>query len=223
MLAGMAAIEQCTVKRVSFEDSVTYLLPFDPVAAKTSKAKGLGVNISSTGTKPGGGVAKGTTGVELRWHEPKHFATLSQEQKKELQIWKSSQPKEKAEGGSKRKSGKAKTNEQYKKARLASTKANTTLMEAMSDSHDAQMELMNVKLASMVSGGMASGGVPGVPPAVKVGAVTGFHPGLYGPPPYGPPPMFQQVDPFAAQTEKARVAALNFKSILKPAAKKSAP
>jgi len=223
MLAGMAAIEQCTVKRDSFEDSVTYLLPFDPVAAKTSKAKGLGVNISSTGTKPGGGVAKGTTGVELRWHEPKHFATLSQEQKKELQIWKSSQPKEKAEGGSKRKSGKAKTNEQYKKARLASTKANTTLMEAMSDSHDAQMELMNVKLASMVSGGMASGGVPGVPPAVKVGAVTGFHPGMYGPPPYGPPPMFQQVDPFAAQTEKARVAALNFKSILKPAAKKSAP
>jgi hypothetical protein len=93
-------------------------------------------------------------------------------------------------------------------------------MEAMSDSHDAQMELMNVKLASM----QASGGIPGVlPPAAKVGAATGFHPGIYGPPPYGPPPMFQQIDPFAAQTEKARVAALNFKNILKPAPKKSAP
>ena len=56
---------------MSFKDSVTYLLPFDPVAAKSSKAKGLGVNISSTGAKPGGGVAKGTTGVELRWYEPK--------------------------------------------------------------------------------------------------------------------------------------------------------
>jgi hypothetical protein len=156
--------------------------------------------------------------VELRWHEPKQFATLTQEQKKELQVWKSNQPK--GEGGLKRKSGKAKTNEQYKKARLASTKATTTLMEAMSDSHDAQMELMNVKLASM----QASGGIPGVlPPAAKVGAATGFHPGIYGPPPYGPPPMFQQIDPFAAQTEKARVAALNFKNILKPAPKKSAP
>ena len=61
------------------------------------------------------------------------------------------------------------------------------------------------------------------PPAAKVGAATGFHPGMYGSPPYGPPPMFQQIDPFAAQTEKARVAALNFKNILKPAPKKSAP
>jgi hypothetical protein len=90
---------------------------------------------------------------------------------------------------------------------------------AMSESHDAQMELMNVKLASMVSGGMGSGGVPGVlPPAANVGAATGFHPGHYG-----PPPMFHQIDPFAVQTEKARVAALNFKSILKPAPKKAAP
>ena len=222
MLAGMANIEQDeTVKRVSFEDSVTYLLPFDPVAAKRSKAKELGVNVSSATTKPGGGVAKGTTGVELRWHEPKQFATLTQEQKKELQVWKSNQPKgEKGEGGLKRKSGTAKSEQYRKKARLASTKATTTLMEAMSDSHDAQMELMNVKLASM----QASGGVPSVPPpAAKVGAATGFHPGFYGPPPYGPPPMFQMIDPIAAQTEKARVAALNFKNILKPPAKKAAP
>ena len=70
MLAGMANIEQDEAnKRLSFEDSVTYLLPFDPVAAKSSKAKGLGVNVSSAATKPGGGVAKGTTGVELRAHE----------------------------------------------------------------------------------------------------------------------------------------------------------
>ena len=107
----------------------------------------------------------------------------------------------------------------FKKAKIASMKKTNTLMEAMSESHDAQMELMNVKLASMVSGGMGSGGVPGVlPPAANVGAATGFHPGHYG-----PPPMFHQIDPFAVQTEKARVAALNFKSILKPAPKKAAP
>ncbi len=218
MLAGMAAIAQDeTGKRVNFENSVTYLLPSDPVAAKKAKAKGLAVNVSGAAViKPAGGFTKGATGVELRWHEPKHFATLSKEQKKELQVWNSNQPK--VEGGRKRKSEKAQSNEKWKKARVASTKATTTLMEAMSTSHDAQMELMNVKIASMVSGV-----APIVsPPQVKVGAVgagVSFHPGVYG-----PPPVFGSIDPcFAAATETARVAALNLKNILKPPSKKSAP
>ena len=87
----------------------------------------------------------------------------------------------------------------------------------MTESHDAQMELMNVKLASLVSGS-----VPGVLPpagATKVGSAVGFNPA-----PYGLPPVFHQpIDLIAVQTEKARVAAVNFKNILKPPSKKSAP
>ena len=213
MLAGMAAIEQCVIKRVSFEDSVTYLLPFDPVAAKSSKAMGLGVTISGAATKPGGGVAVGKTGVELRYHEPKQFYALPKDQRTELLAWKETQPK--FEGARKRKTDKSFNENKFKKSKIASMKKTNTLMEAMSDSHYAQMELVNIKLASMVGMGV----IPGVPPpAAKVGAATGFHPGHYG-----PPPMFQQIDPFAVQTEKARVAALNFKSILKPAPKKADP
>jgi hypothetical protein len=47
MLAGTAAIEQDELgKRVDFEKTVTFLLPFDSVVAKNAKAKGLGVNVS---------------------------------------------------------------------------------------------------------------------------------------------------------------------------------
>ena len=214
MLAGMAAILQDeTGKRVHFEDTVTYLLPFDPVAAKASKGKGLGVNVSETVTKPAGSVAKGATGVELRWHDPDKFKELPREQKRELQNWKATQPK--TDGGTKRKFGKTWTPEKRKKAKLASTKATTKIIEALSESHDAQMELMNVKLASL-----ASSGVPGgLPPAgsAKVGSATGgFHPSYYG-----PPPVFNlPIDQIAVQTEKARVAAVNFQSILKPSQKK---
>ena len=216
MLAGVAAVEQDEHgKRVRFEDTVTYLLPFDPVAAKASKAKGLGVNVSTTEGKLAGGVAKGTTGVELRWHEPEKFAALSKEQKKELQVWNASQPKG---GGRKRTNGKPFTPDKgRKRAKVGSAKATTKLFEAMTESHDAQMELMNVKLASLVSGG-----IPGMPPppgATKVGATVGFNPA-----PYGPPPVFHQpIDLIAVQAEKARVAAVNFKNILKPPSKKTAP
>ncbi len=49
MLAGTAAIEQDELgKRVHFEKTMTFLLPYDPVVAKNAKAKGLGVNVSGT-------------------------------------------------------------------------------------------------------------------------------------------------------------------------------
>jgi hypothetical protein len=217
MLAGIAAIEQDELdKRVNFENAVTYLLPFDPVAAKNSKAKGLGVNVSATDGKPSGGVTKGSTGVELRWHESEKFKLLPKDQQQELQAWKATQPK--YEGGArKRKGTKPFTRDKSKRAKVGSTKATTKLFEAMTESHDAQMELMNVKLASLVSSG-----VPGVLPPVgapKVGAAVGFNPALYG-----PPPVFHQlIDPIAVQAEKARVAAVNFKNILKPPSKKTAP
>ncbi len=49
VLAGIAAIEQDElVKRRDFELSVTFLIPSCPVVAKNVKAKGLGVNVSSS-------------------------------------------------------------------------------------------------------------------------------------------------------------------------------
>ena len=75
MLAGTAAIEQDeTGKQVNFENSVAFLLPFDPVVAKNAKAKGLGVNVlAATADKSASGVTMGKYGVELRWHEPQKF------------------------------------------------------------------------------------------------------------------------------------------------------
>ena len=53
VLARMAAIEQDElVKQRDFELSVTFLLPSCPVVAKNVKAKGLGVNVSSSDGKP---------------------------------------------------------------------------------------------------------------------------------------------------------------------------
>jgi hypothetical protein len=234
MLAGTAAIEQDEPhKRQNFESAVSFLLPFCPVADKNVRAKGLGVKVSGAAAeKPAGGVSKGTTGVELRWHEPKIYATLPKEQKKELQAWASTQPKR--EGGRKRTAGKTKFEERRsKKAKIASTKATTTLMEAMTESHNAQMELMNARISSMSSGGVPMTLPPA--PAVKVGSAVGFHPG-YSPPPvyqatdpriamtnmYGPPPVFQP-NGIAVHEERARVAAVNLKNILKPPSKKTAP
>ncbi len=133
MLAGTAAIEQDELgKRVSFESLVAFLLQFDPVVAKNVKAKGLGVNLLETsGDKSPGGVTMGTSGVELRWHEPQKFSKLSKEQKAKLSEWNKS-TNSKKDGNKKTKSEKGKSNEKWKKACVAAvSKANTALMEAM--------------------------------------------------------------------------------------------
>lgn len=191
-----------------------FLLPLNPVTAKSAKGKGIGRNVSGTSASPGG-PTKGTTGVDLRWHEPEKFKLLLKEQKVELQEWAKTHPR-KSDNGGKRKFDKSKSNSTFKKAKIASTKATATLVEAMSESHDAQMDLINVKLASLAGGSLALG----VPPAgtAKVGSAVSFHPSVYG-----PPPVFGAIDQFAAQTEQARVAAVNFKNILKPPSKKTAP
>ena len=97
VLAGMAAIEQDElVERSDFELSVTFLLPSCPVVAKNVKAKSLGATVSGSDGKPvvkGTEVVKGTTGVELRWHEPSKFKKLTKEQKVELSAWNKSNPK----------------------------------------------------------------------------------------------------------------------------------
>ena len=49
VLAGIAMIEQDEAgKRISFEDTVTFLLPSCPVAAKNVKNNGVGAKISGT-------------------------------------------------------------------------------------------------------------------------------------------------------------------------------
>ena len=82
-------------------------------------------------------------------------------------------------------------------ARLASTKAQTVMMEAMTESY---------KAGGAPPAGTTQGG-PGV----------AFHPGLYGQP-HGPPPLFESTD---VMQGGARVAALTLQSILKPLAKKA--
>ena len=200
-------------KHVHFEKTVTFLLPFDPVVAKNAKAKGLGVNVSGTAADmPAKGATVGKTGVELRWHEPQKFSKLTKEQKLELSEWNKAQPKR--EGGKKRTSEKSKsTDTKWKKARVASvlSKANKELMEAMADSHSAEMAVMNARIAGMIAippAGVATG---------RVGATVGFHPGLQGPPPSFIP---ESIDVMA---ERARVASVNLKNILKPPSKQAAP
>ena len=66
------------------------------MVAKNVKDKGLGVNVSSSDGKPvakASEVTKGSTGVELRWHEPSKFKLLTKEQKVELTAWNKSNPK----------------------------------------------------------------------------------------------------------------------------------
>jgi len=113
MLAGTAAIEQDELgKRVHFEKTVTFLLPFDPVVAKNAKAKGLGVNVLGIDAeKPVSGATVGT-GVKLHWHEPQKLSKLTKEQKFELSEWNKTQTK--------RTSDRAKSADKWKKARVAS-------------------------------------------------------------------------------------------------------
>jgi hypothetical protein len=60
----------------------------------------------------------GKSGVELRWHEPQKFSKLSKEQKAELSEWNKT-TNSKKDGNKKTKSEKGKSNEKWKKARVA--------------------------------------------------------------------------------------------------------
>ena len=93
-------------------------------------------------------------------------------------------------------------------------------MEAMSESHTAELEYMNAKIASMTGGS-----VPGLPPTGllkgAVGSAIGFHPGTYGSPPAFPPPDFNP-ELVAVMQEQARAASVTLKNILKPPKKDGA-
>ncbi len=126
--------------------------------------------------------------------------------------WNKTQPKR--DCGKKRTSERAKSTDKWKKARVASvvSKANKELMEAMADSHSADMAVMNARIAGLTTivppAGVATG---------RVGATVGFHPGLHGSPPSFAPESIE------VMAERARVASVNLKNILKPPSKQAAP
>ena len=187
------------------------------------KAKGLGVNVlETTGEKTAGVVTVGKSGVELHWHhEPQKVSKLSKEQKAELsECNKATSPKK--DGSKKTKSERGKSNEKWKKARIAAvSKANTELMEAMMESHNADMACLKATVALM-TGGNISGPPPPGATKVLVGSVVGFPPGYYGPPPAFPPPVFTP-ESVAVYQERANVASVKLASILKPDKKGGKP
>jgi hypothetical protein len=90
-------------------------------------------------------------------------------------------------------------------------KAHAEIMEAMADSHSADMAVMNARIAGMTTippAGVATG---------RVGAAVGFHPGLHGPPPSFTPESIE------VTAESVRVALVNLKNILKLPSKQAAP
>ena len=195
VLAGMAAIEQDElVKRRDFELSVTFLLPSCPVVAKNVKAKGLGVNISSSDVTvaKAGIVTKGSTGVELRWHEPSKFKLLTKEQKVELAAWNKSNPKK--DGNLKKRKADG-TNAKQSKSR-------NELMAAMVESQTAGLTALNAKIASLTVG------PPQAPSGqVSVGSTITSNP-------------HDMSVSHEVLAERARVASVRLQSILKPPSKK---
>ena len=122
-----------------------FLLPSCPVAAKNVKAKGLGVNNSSSDGKSvdkASEVTKDSTGVELCWHEPSKFKLLTKEQKVVLAAWNKSNPK------------KDSTQKQHKADGTNSkqSKARNELLAVMVESQTAGMTAINAKIASMTVG-----------------------------------------------------------------------
>jgi hypothetical protein len=104
----------------------------------------LGGNVSSSDATvaKAGIVTKGSTGVELRWHEPSKFKLLTKEQKVELAAWNKSNPKK--DGNQKKRKADG-TNAKQSKAR-------NELMAAMVESQTAGLTDINAKIASMTVG-----------------------------------------------------------------------
>jgi hypothetical protein len=78
------------VRETLFEDSVTHLLPADPVNDnnKTHRSNGGGNQAVISGVTIQSG--KGKSGVNLRWHPMKEYKALSDNQREELKAWRDS-------------------------------------------------------------------------------------------------------------------------------------
>ncbi len=164
------------------------------MVAKNVKAKGLGVNVSSSDVtvSKAGIVTKGSTGVELRWHEPSKFKLLTKEKKVELASWNKSNPKK--DGNQKKRKADGMNSKQFK--------AQNELMAAMVESQTAGLTAINAKIASMTVG-------PTVIPSsqVSVGNTITSNPHF----------MFEYHEVLA---ERSQVASISLQSILKPPSKK---
>jgi hypothetical protein len=164
------------------------------VVAKNVKAKGLGVNVSSSDVTVAkeGVVTKGSTGVELCWHEPNKFKLLTKEQKVKLAAWNKSNPKK--DGAQKKRKADG-TNAKQSKAR-------NELMAAMVESQTAGLTALNAKIATMTVG-------PPQGPSgqISVGSTITSNPHV----------MSESHEVLA---ERARVASVRLQSILKPPSKK---
>jgi hypothetical protein len=141
LLAAMAAVEQDdSVKRINFEEAVTYLLPSDPVASK--KKTGPEAMISGTVGAAGSPAKVGKTGVKLCWHDTKLFNKLTKEHKTELQKWNRENPtKRKTTEGT----GRRVT------ACVAVANAQSELITAMAELHTAAMEVLKAKFSQMTA------------------------------------------------------------------------
>jgi hypothetical protein len=90
--------------RVNFEAAVAHIIPSDPVARRLATAGGGKRSAAQISTVDGDGTAevsamhfkqaRGSTGVELRWHNNTEFKALTQPQKDELREWREANPEE---------------------------------------------------------------------------------------------------------------------------------
>jgi hypothetical protein len=137
-------------------------------------------------------VTKGSTGVELRWHEPSKFKLLTKEQKDELAAWSRSNPKK--DGTQKKRKADGTNSKQ--------SKAQNELMVAMAESQTAGLTALNDKIASMTVG-------PTQGPASQISVGSTITPNTH-----------DMLESHEVLAEQAQVALVRLQSILKPPSKK---
>jgi hypothetical protein len=89
-IANIEGDDSPSGKRNQFEDSVTHLLPADPVVEnnKNRRTNGGGKQPVIAGVTIQSG--KGKSGVDLRWHPMKEYKSLNDDQRDELKSWRNS-------------------------------------------------------------------------------------------------------------------------------------
>ena len=108
--------------RNNFEATAAHLLPYDPVAKKTSSGytrsstqiSSLMEVSSATTKKP----SIGKTGVHLCYHKNSEYRTLNQEQKDELREWRANNPNTPKSGAKKSRNEPSKKPKSFMKNKL---------------------------------------------------------------------------------------------------------
>jgi hypothetical protein len=149
VLAAIAAIRQEKAdKQVHFENAFSYLVPVNPVTARTAKKTGkvsFGAKVSTATGKNAGGLGggnpkpgKGISGVDLCYHHHKEFHALTKEQKDKLCEWtKANGGKKTLKGGKKpgspRAAGDAPSAKKFKNMISELEACQTKMFEAMAE------------------------------------------------------------------------------------------